>query len=44
MKRVVKIVAVLLFVAFVVSACSQYICPAYATDTEVEQSREVEPS
>ncbi len=40
MKRVIKIVAVLILVAFMASACSQYVCPAYATDTEAEQTSE----
>lgn len=43
MKRVLKILAVLLIVAFLGSSCSKTICPAYATDTNKAQTSEVEP-
>ena len=44
MKRVIKIGAVLIILAILGSACNQYVCPAYATDTEQEQSGSVDQS
>jgi PBP1b-binding outer membrane lipoprotein LpoB len=41
MKRIVKIVAALLLLAFVSVACSKQICPAYSIDSEAEQTEEV---
>jgi hypothetical protein len=37
MKRIVKIVAVFLLLAFLSIACSKHICPAYSIDSEPEQ-------
>jgi len=43
MKKALKILAVLIVVAFLGSACSQSVCPAYATDTTEAQTSEVAP-
>jgi PBP1b-binding outer membrane lipoprotein LpoB len=44
MKRIVKIVAALLLLAFLSIACSQHICPAYTIENEAEQAQEVAKS
>lgn len=41
MKRIVKIVAALLLLAFVSIACSKQVCPAYSIDDKAEQTEEV---
>jgi len=38
MKRMGKIIAGLMLLAMLAMSCSQYVCPAYSTDTTNEQS------
>lgn len=37
MKRSVKIIAALILVVFLATACNHYVCPAYSKDTAKEQ-------
>ena len=41
MKRIVKIVAALFLLTFLIAACSKQICPAYSIDSEAEQTEEI---
>jgi hypothetical protein len=38
MKRTLKLIAAIVLMAMLVSACNHYVCPAYTKDTAKEQS------
>jgi hypothetical protein len=42
MKRSIKIVAVLMLLLFLATACNHYVCPAYSKDTAKEQPSDSE--
>jgi hypothetical protein len=37
MKRSVKIIAALMLIVILATACNHYVCPAYSKDTKKEQ-------